>query len=128
MIVPCLFSDHNASELEIKYKKKFGRNSNTWSLKNALLKDERLNQEIREKLKRFKETNENEDTSNCSKSLGYSKTSPKRKIHRNRNIPQKIVKNSNTQANLAPKGTRERTANKTYTKQKRVNKDSSRTQ
>ena len=42
---------------------------------------------------------------------------------------KKIGKNSNTQANLAPKGTGERTANKTYTKQKkRVNKDSSRTQ
>ena len=73
------------------------------------------------------ETNENEDTtvqnlwdtakvflrgtSNCNTSL------------------QKIGKNSNTQANLTPKGTGERTASKTYTKQKnRVNKDSSRTQ
>ena len=44
-------------------------------------------------------------------------------------IPQKIGKNLNTQANLTPKGTGERTANKTYTRQKkRVNKDSSRTQ
>ena len=42
--------------------------------------------------------------------------------------PSKTGKNSNTQANLAPKGTGERTANKIYTKQKRVNKDSSRTQ
>ena len=42
---------------------------------------------------------------------------------------KKIGKNSNTQANLIPKGIGERTANKTYTKQKkRVNKDSSRAQ
>ena len=42
---------------------------------------------------------------------------------------KKLGKNSNTQAYLAPKGTAERTANKTYTQQKkRVNKDSSRTQ
>ena len=65
----------------------------------------------------------------CSKSLGYSKSSPEREIHRNTSIPQKTGKNSNTQANLAPKGTGKRIANKTYTKQKkRVNKDSSRTQ
>ena len=33
-----------------------------WRLKSILLKDEWVNQEIREELKRFMETNENEDT------------------------------------------------------------------
>ena len=33
-----------------------------WRLRTILLKDERVNQEIREELKRFVETNENEDT------------------------------------------------------------------
>ena len=33
-----------------------------WRLKSILLKDETVNQEIREELKRFMETNENEDT------------------------------------------------------------------
>ena len=47
-------------KLELNQKKKFGRNSNTWRLKSILLKDERVNQEIREELKRFMETNENE--------------------------------------------------------------------
>ena len=42
---------------------------------------------------------------------------------------KELEKNSNTQANLTPKGTGERTASKTYTKQKkRDNKDSSKTQ
>ena len=63
-----------------------------------------------------------------SKSPGYSKSSPKRVIHHNTSIPQKIGKNSNTQAYFAPKGTGERIANKTYTQQKRVNKDLNRTQ
>ena len=49
-------------KLELNHKKKFGRNSNTWRLKSILLKDEWVNQEIREELKRFMETNENEDT------------------------------------------------------------------
>ena len=61
VIVPCIFSDHNALKLELNHKKKFERNSNTWRLKSILLKDERVNQEIRE-LKGFMETNENEDT------------------------------------------------------------------
>ena len=49
-------------KLELNHKKKFGRNSNTWKFKSILLKDERVNQEIREELKRFMETNENENT------------------------------------------------------------------
>ena len=48
-------------KLELNHKKKFGRNSNTWRLKSILLKDEKVNQEIREELKRFMESNENED-------------------------------------------------------------------
>ena len=40
----------------------FGRTSNTWRLRTILLKDERVTQEIKEELKRFMETNENEDT------------------------------------------------------------------
>ena len=35
--------------------------TNTWRLKSILLKDERVNQEIEEELKRFMATNENED-------------------------------------------------------------------
>ena len=49
-------------KLELNHKKKFGRTSNTWRLRTILLKDERVNQEIKEELKSFTETNENEDT------------------------------------------------------------------
>ena len=35
--------------------------------------------------------------------MGYSKISPKREIHCNKSLPQKIGKNSNTHANLTPK-------------------------
>lgn len=52
-----------------------------------------------------------------------------REIHHNTNLPQKIGKNSNIQASLEPKGTGERTANKTYTKKnKGDNKELHRTQ
>ena len=32
-ILPCIFSDHNALKLEINHKKKFGKPSNIWRLK-----------------------------------------------------------------------------------------------
>ena len=57
-----MFSEHNALKLELNHNKKFGRTSNTWRLRTILLKDERVNQQIKEELKRFMETNENEDT------------------------------------------------------------------
>ena len=60
-IVSCIFSDHNALKLELNHKKKSGRNANTGRRKTILLKDEWVNQKIREELKRFMETNENED-------------------------------------------------------------------
>ena len=62
-IVPCIFSDHNAFKLELNHKENFRRNSNTWKLKTTLLKNAWINQEIKEELKQFMQTNENEDTS-----------------------------------------------------------------
>ena len=98
-----------------------------WTLKSILLKDEKVNQEIRE-LKRLMETNENEVTTvqnlwDTAKAVLRGKY-----IAIQASLKKLEKKKSNTQANLAPKGTGERIANKTYTKQKRVNKDSSRTQ
>ena len=49
-------------KLELNHSKKIGRSSNTWRWRIILLKDETVNQEIKEGLKRFMETNENEHT------------------------------------------------------------------
>ena len=38
-IIPCIFSDHNAMKLKINHKKKIGKVTNTWRLKNILLKN-----------------------------------------------------------------------------------------
>ena len=61
-MIPSLFSDHNVVKLELNHKNKFGRNSNTWNLKTILLKNDWVNQEIKE-LKQFIQTNTNENTS-----------------------------------------------------------------
>ena len=49
-------------KLELNHKRNFGKNSNTWRLKSILLKNEWVNQEIKEELKQFMETNEYENT------------------------------------------------------------------
>ena len=50
-IIPCIFSDHKAIKLEVNHKRKFGRTTNTWRLKNILLKNESTR-----KLKNLKNT------------------------------------------------------------------------
>ena len=54
-IILCIFSDHNAMKLEIKHKKKFGKVTNTWRLKNILMKNEWANQAVKEEIKKYME-------------------------------------------------------------------------
>ena len=53
-----IFYDHNTMRLDINYKEKTVRNTNTWRLNNTLLN----NQQATEEIKKFLETNENENT------------------------------------------------------------------
>ena len=61
-IIPCIPSDHNAMKLEINHRKKSGKPPKAWRLKNTLLTNEWVNQAIREEIKKYMETNENENT------------------------------------------------------------------
>ena len=61
-IIPCIFSGHNAMKLEINHKKKIGKVTNTWILKNILLKNEWANQEVKDEIKTYMEANENDNT------------------------------------------------------------------
>ena len=57
-IVSSIFSGHNAMRLGINYKKKNVKNTNTWRLNDTLLN----NQEITNEIKKYLETNDNENT------------------------------------------------------------------
>ena len=57
-IISSIFSNHNAMRLDTNYKKKIVRNTNTWRLNNMLLN----NQQVTEEIKKFLETNDNENT------------------------------------------------------------------
>ena len=61
-IIPCIFSDHNTMKLKINHKKKFGKVTNTWRLKNILLKNEWVKQEVKEEIKKYMEASENDNT------------------------------------------------------------------
>ena len=61
-IIPRIFSDHNAMKLEINHKKKIWKVTNTWRLKNILLKNEWANQSVKEEIKKYLEVNENDNT------------------------------------------------------------------
>ena len=44
------------------YKKKTIRNTNTWRLNNAFLTNQQVTQEIKREIRKFLETNDNENT------------------------------------------------------------------
>ena len=49
-------------KLEINYKKKAGEVTNMWRLNNMLLKNYGSNEEIKGEIKKYLETNKNENT------------------------------------------------------------------
>ena len=49
-------------KLEINHKKKFRKVTNTWKLKNILLRNEWANQEVKEEIKKHMEVTENDNT------------------------------------------------------------------
>ena len=49
-IVSSIFSDHNAMRLDINYKKKTVRNTNTWRLNNAFLNSQQTSEEIKREI------------------------------------------------------------------------------
>ena len=56
-----IFSDHNTMRLDITYKKKTLRNTNTFRLNNTFLNDQQVIEEIKREIIKFLETNDNEN-------------------------------------------------------------------
>ena len=61
-IVSSIFSYCNAMRLDINYRKKSVKNTNTWRLNNTLFNNEEITEEIKEEIKKDLETNDNENT------------------------------------------------------------------
>ena len=61
-IISSIFSDHNAMRLDINYRKKNVKNTNTRRLNNMLLNKQEITEEIKEEIKKYLETNDNKNT------------------------------------------------------------------
>ena len=61
-IISSNFSDHNAMTLDINYRKKSVKDTNTWGLNNTLLNNQEMTEEIQEEIKKYLQTNDNENT------------------------------------------------------------------
>ena len=51
-IISSIFSDHNAMRLDINYRKKSAKNTNTGRLNNTLLNNQEITEEIKEEIKK----------------------------------------------------------------------------
>ena len=60
-IISSIFCDHNAMRLEINYRKKTVKTTNTWRLNSVLLKHQEITEEIKEEIIKYIETNENKN-------------------------------------------------------------------
>ena len=49
-------------KLDINYRKKSVKNTNTWRLNNTLLNNQEITEEIKEEIKKYLKTNDNENT------------------------------------------------------------------
>ena len=63
-IISSIFSDHNAMRLDINYKEQNLKNIHIWRLNNAFLNNQQVAEEIKREIKKFLETNYNENMTN----------------------------------------------------------------
>ena len=61
-IISSIFSDHKTMRLEINYREKNIKNTGTWRLNNTLLNNQEIIEEIKEEIKKYLETHDNENT------------------------------------------------------------------
>ena len=60
-IISSIFSNHSAIRVDINYKKKTVRNTNTWRLNNMFLNNQQVIEEFKREIKKFLEANDNEN-------------------------------------------------------------------
>ena len=99
-IISSIFLECKALNLETNLKEKTPKHSNSWGLNSMLLNNEQVNNEVKEEIKKFLETNENEQRT--PRPMGHSKGSPEREVHSNTGLPKKDrnISNKQTHPNL----------------------------
>ena len=96
--------------LDINYKKKNVKNTNTWRLNNTFLNNQQVIEEIKWEIKKFLEMNDSESTTQNLWDAG--KAVLKGKFIAIKILPQETRKASNRQPNFTPKTTGKRRTTK----------------
>ena len=60
-VISSIFSDHNAMRLEINYREKNLKNTNTWRLNNTLPNNQEITEEFKEEMKKYLEKNDSKN-------------------------------------------------------------------
>ena len=88
--------------LEINYRKKTVKTTNTWRLNSILLNDQWITKEVKEEIKKCPRDKRKQKHNNL-KPMGLSKSCFKRKVYSNTILPQETRKISNNEHTLTPK-------------------------
>ena len=94
--------------LDINYKEKTVRNTNTWRLSNTFLNNQEVTEEIKREIKTFLEKKWHWKH-DISKPIGCSKSSSKMEVYSNKILPQEKRNALNRHPNFTPKTTKKRT-------------------
>ena len=84
-IILSIFSDHNTMRLQINYKKKKCKKHNMWRLKNMLLNNQWITEEIKEEIKTFRDKWKCKN--NDLKPMWHCKSSFKREDYSDTSLP-----------------------------------------
>ena len=118
-IISNIFQDHNRLKLETNFNEKIQKYSNSWRLNSMLVNIAQVNNEVKEEIKKFLETNENEHMS--PKLMGPSEGILEREVHSDTRLPKKHRNISNKQPNHTPQRTRRTKTKTAQSKQKEGN-------
>ena len=104
--------------LDINYKKKTVRNTNTWRLNNMYLNNQQVTEEIKSEIKKFLETNDNENMT-IQNLQDATKVVLRGKFIAIPSCFKKTRKTSNRQSNFITKTTGKRRRRRTTTTTKK---------
>ena len=100
-IISSIFSDHNTMRLEVNYREKTEKSTNTWRLINMILNNQWITEEIKDDIKKHTER-QMTVKSRWLRTHGSSKSPSEREVYISTVLTQETRKITNKQPNPTP--------------------------